>query len=463
MKNKKKLNFFDIAIVGNGIMGSMLSYNLSKKKCKTVLIGPKKRTGSASIAAGAMLNVFGEIDHDIDDNEYLKRKIKLGILASKKWKELKKNRLFNSVFTADDTILFLSRNATKLEKICFRSIKKIAKKYSVLITKHQKLSFLKKSKFFKAKELFLIKGEGAIDSKMLFNNFDNYFKNKKKLVYEDNLVKEISIKKDAYKIKCKNKKIFFAKKVVICNGAYLKKINFPKIKKVLDVYYGIGNALEIYDKQKKLSKHVPARTVIRSPNRGSTCGIHIVPRKNNEFYLGAGSQISHSEDHNPKIGTITYLINSFKKEIFDKISKLNFNTVVGFRPFSFDGQPMLGEVCKNLYIISGTKRDGLTLAPIIVDECVKKLSNKNYNSKIFTGWSPLRKPISFKNIFFSTQVYIDNKVAGLLEHKDIKKKDINRVTKELKKESIVFNKKIVKLKKLSNKFAVHPELLNTFK
>ena len=89
-------------------------------------------------------------------------------------------------------------------------------------------------------------------------------------------------------------------------------------------------------------------------------------------------------------------------------------------------------ICKNLYIISGTKRDGLTLAPIIVDECVKKLSNKNYNSKIFTGWSPLRKPISFKNIFFSTQVYIDNKVAGLLEHKDIKKKDINRVTKELK-------------------------------
>ena len=66
MKNKKKLNYFDIAIVGNGIMGSMLSYNFSKKKYKTVLIGPKKRVGSASTAAGAMLNVFGEIDHDID-------------------------------------------------------------------------------------------------------------------------------------------------------------------------------------------------------------------------------------------------------------------------------------------------------------------------------------------------------------------------------------------------------------
>ena len=29
--------------------------------------------GSASIASGAMLNVFGEIDHDIDQNDYLKR------------------------------------------------------------------------------------------------------------------------------------------------------------------------------------------------------------------------------------------------------------------------------------------------------------------------------------------------------------------------------------------------------
>ena len=454
---------FDIAIVGNGIIGSMLSYNLSKKKLKTILIGPKKRMGSASTAAGAMLNVFGEIDHDIDSNDYLRRKISLGILASKKWQKLKKNKFFKNVFTADNTIIFLSVKATKLEKICYNSIKKFAKKNNVFLKKHPKISFLKKSKTFKAKDIFMIKGEGAIDTKELFNKFDNYFKNKTNICYEDNLVKNILSYGDKYKIKCKNKKSFLTKKVVICNGAYLKKVNFPKKKNVLDVYYGIGNAIEIYDKQKILSQKLPSRTVIRSPNRGSTCGIHIVPRKNSEYYLGAGSEISHKENYKSKIGTVMYLINSFKNEIFNKISKLNFNTVLGFRPFSFDGQPMFGEIQDNLFVVSGTKRDGLTLAPLIIDELVKQLQNKNYKSKIFEGWSPLRKPISFINQSFSTRIYIDNKIAGLLEHKDILQKDVNRVTRELKKEANFFHNKIIKIKRLSREFAVHPELLNTFK
>ena len=71
-----------------------------------------------------MLNVFGEIDHDIEKNEYLKRKVDLGVLATKKWNELKKDKVFNNVFTADDTVIFQSEKATKLEKLCFKSIKK---------------------------------------------------------------------------------------------------------------------------------------------------------------------------------------------------------------------------------------------------------------------------------------------------------------------------------------------------
>ena len=82
---------FDVAIIGNGIIGTMIAYRLSKMKNSVALIGPKNRKGSASMAAGAMLNVFGEIDYDIENNDYLKRKINLGILATKKWNKLKRN------------------------------------------------------------------------------------------------------------------------------------------------------------------------------------------------------------------------------------------------------------------------------------------------------------------------------------------------------------------------------------
>ena len=454
---------FKTAIIGNGIIGTMIAYQLSKKKNSIALIGPKNRKGSASAAAGAMLNVFGEIDYDIENNEYLKRKVSLGILATKKWNKLKKDSVFKDVFTADDTVIFQSKNATKLEKLCFNSIKKYAKKYKILINRHKKLTFLKNSKSFKSKKFFMLKGEGAIDIKKLFNNLDNYLNNKKNITYLDNYATNILKIKNKNKIKLKNNKHIYADKIIICNGSFLNKINFKNKTNILDVYYGIGNAVEIYDKNNILKKQLPPRTVIRSPNRGSTCGIHIVPRKNNEYYLGAGSEISHKENYKSKIGTILYLLNSAKNEIINNISKLNFAAVVGFRPFSFDGQPIFGKFNKDISIISGTKRDGLTLAPLIVEEILKEIQMKSYTSKLFDGWSPLRKPISFKNQAFSSKVYIDNKISGLLEHQDISKKDIPRVKKELMNESIFFHKKIIKSKNLDKKFAVHPELLNTFR
>ncbi len=457
------MNKFNIAVVGNGIIGTMIAYQLSKKKNNVVIIGPKNRKGGASKAAGAMLNVFGEIDYDIEKNEYLKRKINLGILASKKWNKLKKDKNFKDVFTADDTIIFQSKKATYLEKLCFNSIKKYAKKFKILIEKHKKLNFLKKSKSFKSNKFFMLKGEGAIDIKRLFNNLDRYLKYKNNITYKDDYVKKISKIKGTMQITTNKNEIFFANKIIICNGSFLKDINFQGKKNILDVYYGIGNAVEIYDKNNILSNQLPARTVVRSPNRGSTCGIHIVPRKNGEYYLGAGSEISHKENYKSKIGTILYLINAAKNEIIKNIAKLNFSPVLGFRPFSFDGQPMFGKLNNEISIVSGTKRDGLTLAPLIADEIIKEVQIKNYKSKLFYGWSPLRKPISYKDQSFSSKVYIENKIAGLLEHKDISKKDVPKVKRDLMKESVFFHKKIIKLKNLDKNFAIHPELLNTFK
>ena len=147
---------YDFTIIGNGIIGSFIAYNLLKKKnlSNLALIGPKKRTGSASIASGAMLNVFGEIDHDIDQNDYLKRKLDIGIYSQKIWGKLRKDKFFSKIFTADDTIIYRSNNPTKLEKICFESIKKYAQKYKLLKLNHPKLNFLKKKKLSSLKIFF---------------------------------------------------------------------------------------------------------------------------------------------------------------------------------------------------------------------------------------------------------------------------------------------------------------------
>jgi L-2-hydroxyglutarate oxidase LhgO len=53
----------DIAIVGNGIlaMTTARALNESRPDLSVAIVGPAERTGGATRASGAMLNVFGEI------------------------------------------------------------------------------------------------------------------------------------------------------------------------------------------------------------------------------------------------------------------------------------------------------------------------------------------------------------------------------------------------------------------
>lgn len=451
---------FQIVIIGNGIIGTLLAYNLKKNK-NVCLVGPSERPGSASAAAGAMINVFGEIDYDKSTDNYFKQKIKIGVKSQLLWKEFKKKiKNKNDIFCADNTIIFKSKNSTYLEKKCYAAIAKYAKLYKVYSNNHSKLKQLKKNSKFKKIKTFLIKGEGAVNSKKLFNFLDNEILNKIKIF--DTTATYIKKSKNFFTIKLNNNKNIRAKKIILCAGSFSKNILKGSGLNILDLYYGVGSAFELKDPNKILHNKIPTRTVLRSPNRGSTCGIHIVPRSENNYYLGAGSYIAHKPNYNHRSGTLNYLLSCAEKEIFGNFTKVDCKPLIGFRPFSFDGKPMIGPISKDVFVATGTKRDGLTLSPSIVEYIKNWLKNNNFIDKDFKQWLPNRDPISFGEQSFSTEVYINNKIAGLLEHNDINKQDLTRVKKELHQESLKFHKKIIKLKKLKNNFGVHPEILNTF-
>ena len=66
---------YDVVIIGNGILGTTLSLELEKldKNLKVCIIGPSSKFGSASVASGAMINVFAEIEKDFLINSNLKK------------------------------------------------------------------------------------------------------------------------------------------------------------------------------------------------------------------------------------------------------------------------------------------------------------------------------------------------------------------------------------------------------
>ena len=85
-----------------------------------------------------------------------------------------------------------------------------------------------------------------------------------------------------------------------------------------------------------------------------------------------------------------------------------------------DGKTLIGKLQndENIFIASGTKRDGLTYAPILAEhilDCFIFNKNKRPFAHLFENWEPFRKPISYLKRNTAIKAYVDNKIAGLLE------------------------------------------------
>ena len=139
----------------------------------------------------------------------------------------------------------------------------------------------------------------------------------------------------------------------------MKSVN----SKSIEILSSIGDAFQVENAKEFLNK-IPKRSVIRTTNRGSSCGLHVVPITNKKFYLGSTSNLSFDPLlEKQKYGSIEYILSTFKNELYSKTNSFLINHVRGFRPLSIDGKPAIGQLNENTYVITGTFRDGLTNAP----------------------------------------------------------------------------------------------------
>ena len=52
---------FDAVVVGGGVIGLSVAHALGARSAKTAIVSPESAEGSASLAAGAMVDAFGEM------------------------------------------------------------------------------------------------------------------------------------------------------------------------------------------------------------------------------------------------------------------------------------------------------------------------------------------------------------------------------------------------------------------
>lgn len=427
----------NIVIIGNGIIGTLCAIEIKRKypKLKVSIIGKKNRPFSASIGAGAMANVYAEIENGPFSDKNEARFLKIGLKARHKWLQiLKQLKITDKVITANDTIVFLKKNASSFENYNYSNMKEA----SYADNKAFSLSKSKIKEYFPntykmIEESTLLIGEFSICTVSLFEYLDK-IKEKFGVISINSNVKKIKIvSENKFNLDLENKRTpVIANKLIVSAGSN-SELLFEKKLNLVPMLQGVGSAIIL--NQIKTLPNSFQNHVIRTVNRGGAqCGLHTVPRSNNTLYLGAGNYISRPGFNTHRLETIRYLYELFSEELVGKsiAYPLHGDLSLGYRPRTLDGFPSIGHHSKysNIFFATGTNRVGLTWAPEIVNQALSWLSGTPISDD-FEGWHPDRNLISFGDEKKCISYFVNSRLSAGLEHSNFTKTQTTKVKREL--------------------------------
>lgn len=438
-----------VVIVGNGVLGTLSAFEFKKKYplAEIILIGPAERPHSASAAAGAMIAVFGEYEDKVGVASSIQESIfNLSIQSRQEWLDFIENNKLKKLRTAKSTLVYLKKDASNFEKLNFESSRSKTIEHGF----YNKLSKTDLASIFPRgtshlEEHFVIEGEFAVNPDLLFNYLDEQLRKLKVRVINFNAT-EIDLEKSLIKLS-NNTKILYSK-LVLTAGANSAKILNPK--NIMPIFKGFGTAIEL--KSNDFKSNLNPHFVLRSVNRGGAqCGIHLVPRNESTYYLGAGNYISNSNNPELRIETVRYLFQTLIDDVIG--NRLAYETtgkiLTGSRPKSFDGVPLLGQLehFDNVFVATGNNRVGLTLAPKIIQYMLAWLSG-TLSLHDFEFMKPDRNPIKINSTEESLSYLVNTRISNILEHGLINN-DRDEISK---KEDEIRANMLEKVSKVKSKF-----------
>ena len=410
-----------VTIVGNGILGITTAIKLLEKDNTTevTLIGDEFKKGSASIAAAAMFNSFCEIEPSTLSNEIERKKWLFNKMSNSKWKdEIKKieesiNSKINHGF---GTFLINNHAADKIEDENFSSIinglDEFEEPYEYVDT--NEIKNYNPSPRYRASKAVFIKNEGWVNPFEIIEAYEKILKANDKFNYINARVKKlIGSEEKIEKVVTDNGKTIFADVFVLTNGAdYTRLLDDSNLKfETPRIFYGVGCTAVIENNNNNISN------CIRTPNRGLACGTYAAPRSQNSLVIGASNNIMDYPEYEPKITSIYALLKNLMEQINQDYynSKLKF-TKTGLRPTSEDLIPLIGSLSDNLFVATGTKRDGFHCSPIISEYISDLILYKTSKIGVDDIFNPKRKPLKYLTRNESIEKYIKNKIDAHFQH-----------------------------------------------
>lgn len=341
-------NVFDVVVVGGGINGASIAYNLSKQGKKVVILEKNKIACESSSAAAGMLAAQAELE---EDGSHFR-------LA------LKSQAMFPAVASE-----LLEQSGIDIELVQ-KGMLKVAETEEIAVEGRDQVIFQKQwdnhiewldEKTIREMEPALsnvvggmyLPNDSHVHSTRLTEAFAKSAENLGTVIHEGVEVHSF-IKENGQVTGVKSSKgDFHAAQVVLATGAWASHLlndtglNVP-------IFPVKGECFSV-----KPSKQIITRTIFSDKR------CYLVPKKSGEIYIGA-TMIPDTFDQTVTAGGISTILERAIKLVPD-IQHAEFKEIwAGVRPQTGDGFPYIGEhpSLKGLFVASGHFRNGILLSPI---------------------------------------------------------------------------------------------------
>lgn len=390
---------FDVLVVGNGALGTSLSLELARRSLRVACVGEIHRPRAASEAAGAMNGCFGEVTPSLLASEYGRLKLDMDVRATALWKDWETGLLADSAeerirIRNGTTVILNTIGVPAIDTAGYDSIRRALDEYREPYedVDPEDIDWLDPVPTSRSLKALHIPGEHAVDTPALLRALNAAFLHAKGTLVDANVQAVQANSSRVTGVQLCDGTVLEADVVVLAAGAsswtLLDVLPLEVQLRVPALVAGAGVSLLVNTVDGKIPD-----SVIRTPNRAFACGLHTVPRGDGRIYLGATNEIVPSPIERAAIGEINLLLSGIRQLRADLVNGTIEKIMVGNRPVSLDGFPLLGEVgLPGLWMMTGTYRDGLHQSPLLAAELTARILGEEHDTRL-DKFTPLRAPL----------------------------------------------------------------------
>lgn len=391
---------YDIAIIGNGILGCITALELvrSDASLRVIVIGPSQRPGAASVAAGAMISACGEVNHRSLSSEAGREKFELALKALEMWPSwldgLNEQTPGNKKLAiTDGTFVILNCKGGELDNLNFNAIQNAARQYDqkVELLPQGCVPGLTPAGDARPLQTMYLPGEGSIDARAVLEAVVSAATRSGVKFLDDTAVGWKQGPSQVKAVVTKSGEEVQAASFLVAAGAESYALLLPledKSVPIPPILAGKGLAVTCRDTA------VEFRQVVRTPNRAGGCGLHMVTLRDGVVYLGATNNLRPQPEETTTLGLTHFLIDCAINQLDTRF----FSSEIlawhkGNRPVSIDGFPLIGKVWQdNVWVLTGTYRDGFHCAPVLAGHMAAVMLGREGTLGAHR-FKPLRKPL----------------------------------------------------------------------